>query len=62
MHRDIAVASPAHLSLDGFLAERKLRGDLLVGVALRSQPQDADLRRGQRIVGGMLGELERHVG
>src|SRR5882724_3361981 len=41
----------AHLALDGFLAERELLGDFLVGVALCDEAQHPDLRRGQRIVG-----------
>src|SRR5258707_7732856 len=41
----------AHLALDRFLGERELRGDFLVGVALRDEAQHAQLGRGQMLVG-----------
>ena len=46
------------LTLDGFLADRELRGNRFVGISLGNQTQDADFSCGQRVIGGMLGELE----
>src|SRR5690349_13924673 len=51
-----------YLPLDRLFAERKLSGDFLVGIALRDQAQDADLRGRERIVGRVLGNFHRHVG
>ena len=45
------------LALDCLFADRELRGNLFVGIPFRDQPQDADFRRGQRVIGGMLGKL-----
>jgi hypothetical protein len=50
------------LALHCVLAGRELRRDLLVGIPLGNQTQDTDFRRGQRIVGGMFGELEGDLG
>ena len=45
------------MALDGFFADRELRRNLFVGIPFGNQPQYADFRRGQRVIGGMLGEL-----
>src|SRR5208282_3425662 len=50
----------SHLTLDGLLAERERPGDFLVRVALRDEPQDAYLRRRERVVRRMLRQLEGH--
>src|SRR6516165_1069245 len=47
----------ADLSLDGLFAQTEPSGDLFVGFTLGNQAQHADLRRSERVVGGMLGEL-----
>jgi len=50
------------LALHRVLAGRELRRDLFVGIPLGNETQDTDFRRGQRIVGGMFGELEGDLG
>jgi len=49
------------LALDGLFADGELRGNLFVGIPLGDQTQDAHLCRGQRIFGGMLRKLKRHL-
>src|SRR5450631_581242 len=48
----------SYLALDRLFAERERPGDLFVRVALRDQPQDAYLRRRERVVRGVLSQLE----
>src|SRR6266478_9296464 len=50
------------LALHRVLAGRELRRNLFVVIPLGDEPQDTDFRRGQRIVGGMFGELEGDLG
>lgn len=45
-------------ALDAFFADRELLGDLFVGIPSGNQTQDAYFRRGQGIIGDMLGELK----
>src|SRR5208337_5422068 len=51
----------SYLALDRLFAQRERPGDLLVRVALRNEPQDTYLRRRERVVRGVLGQLERHL-
>ena len=46
------------LALDGFLADRKLRSNLFVGIPFANQTQDTYFRSGQGVMRGMLGKLE----
>ena len=50
------------LALDGFFADRELRGNLFVGIPFGNQPQHTHFCRGQRVIGGMLGKLVGGLG
>jgi len=45
------------LALDGFFADRELRGNLFVSIPFGNQTQDTDFRWGQGVIGGMFGDL-----
>ena len=49
-------------TLDGFLGDRKLIRDLLVGIAGRDQSQHIDFGRGQGVIRRMLGDFVRRFG
>ena len=51
----------SHLALDGLLAELECPGNLFVCISLRNEPQDAYLRRRERVIRGVLGQLERYL-
>src|SRR5208283_523641 len=44
------------LALDGLFANRELSSYLFVGIPFGNQPQDTDFRRGQKVIGGVLGK------
>src|SRR3984957_10940379 len=45
------------LAFDCFFADRQMRRYLFVGISFGNQAEDADFRRTERVIGGMLGKL-----
>src|SRR6266403_3279371 len=49
------------LAFDGFFTDRKMRGNLFIGIPFGTQAQAAHFCRGQRVIRGMLRKLKGHL-